>query len=703
MKLNERGRGKFKPAPDYSVDDVKNILFEKIAEETEAINEKLSDKDEEKLDLHYDPKKFNVLSLFSGCGGLDLGFELAGLAAVLGEEKAIKAFHNKEEFNKLRHKSVFHTIYTNDLFKEANETYKLNFPDKVFQHFKDIRKVKTFPKSDLVLGGFPCPGFSEAGPRLIDDERNFLYIHFIRCLLQSRPKFFIAENVKGMMTLGKGEVLKQIIQDFASAGYNVKFKLLNSRDYGVPQLRERVIIVGIRKDVEFEYEYPEATHGEGKRPYITLEEAIGDLREDPGPYFTGSYSTIYLSRNRKKRWDEQSFTIQASGRQAPLHPGGSEMMKVDKDKWILPGGEEQHRRLSVREIARIQTFPDWFEFSDGGNSKISINGRLDKIYKQIGNAVPVMLAKAVAQPIADWVFQQLHMKEENTVTVPNVLNALENIITRKYNTFPEVLDHKNKNRINGEGDLLEYYVKDAFSGKSFDYNQTNEKLQCYQEIFSYLGNSSNPPDFILKQGPAVEVKKIDGVNSNAIALNSSHPKDYLYVTDSKIKKACRTCEDEYGGWTVKDNIYAVGNVQDNVIHSLWFIYGDCFCADKEVYEGMTDVIKTGVTATPGLNFSETKELGRINNVDPLGVTYLRIRGMWGIEHPSAIFNEYIQCDDAKTNVYVLMKKETYENLTNKPDFSQYVQEETLKIKEIRIPDPNNPAKLLDAILFTAIF
>src|SRR5699024_1715072 len=150
----------------------------------------------------------------------------------------------KEWYDAIRHESIFHTIYSNDTFKEANESYSLNFPP-VFQQTKDIRKVKSFPKADLVLGGFPCPGFSDAGPRLIDDERNFLYIHFIRCLLQSKPFAFIAENVKGMMTLGKGEVLKQIVQDFESAGYKVEFKLVNARDYGVPQTRERVFIVGI--------------------------------------------------------------------------------------------------------------------------------------------------------------------------------------------------------------------------------------------------------------------------------------------------------------------------------------------------------------------------------------------------------------------------------------------------------------------------
>ncbi|MFC0523648.1 DNA cytosine methyltransferase [Pontibacillus salicampi] len=412
MKIEERGRGKYRPTSDYTSEDVKNILLEKIEEETSRIYE-----DEDDIDVlettEYKKDKFNVISLFSGCGGLDLGFELSGLEGMVGKEKAMNAFKDGNEYDEIRQKSVFHTIYTNDLFKEANASYRKNFLNTAFQHEKDIRKVKYFPKTDMVIGGFPCPGFSGAGPRLVDDDRNFLYIHFIRCIMQSQPEIFVAENVKGLMTLGKGEVMKQIIEDFSSAGYNVKFKLINSRDYGVPQVRERVIIVGVKKGIDFQYEFPEPTHGdaEGLKPYVTLEDAIGDLREKPGPYFTGSFSSIYLSRNRKKSWDDQSFTIQASGRQAPLHPDGASMVKVGTDQWILPDGEENHRRLSVREIARIQTFPDWFEFSAGGNSKTSENGRLDKQYKQIGNAVPVLMAKAVADPITEWAIKRIRNRK----------------------------------------------------------------------------------------------------------------------------------------------------------------------------------------------------------------------------------------------------------------------------------------------------
>lgn len=412
MKIAERGRAKFRPLKEYDEDQVKHLLLDKIQQEQQTVQQLSEDYSEV---FNRITNKLNLVSLFSGCGGLDLGFELAGMDATLGKQKTNEILESRDHFFENRHTSIFHTIYSIDMFKEANQSYRLNFPETVVQHEKDIRKIKDFPNCDIVLGGFPCPGFSEAGPRLIDDERNFLYIHFIRALIKTKPSFFIAENVKGMLTLGKGEVIKQIIQDFESAGYRVKYQLVNARDYGVPQIRERVFIVGVRDDIEFDYTFPEPTHGDGKimHPFVTLHDAIRDLETDPGECYEGSFSPIYLSRNRKKTWEEQSFTIQASGRQAPLHPSGQAMEKAGVDKWILPGGEHMHRRLSVKEIARIQTFPDWFEFSDGNTPDISRNGRINKIYKQIGNAVPVELARAIAAPIAEWSAKNLNKITEN--------------------------------------------------------------------------------------------------------------------------------------------------------------------------------------------------------------------------------------------------------------------------------------------------
>ena len=405
--LEERGRGKFKPAPDYDVDEVKALLNQKIEEERMAFAD--CSEQIEFDQLKYDTNKWNLLSLFSGCGGLDLGFELAGLKAVMGETVMEKAFADKEVFDANIEYNVFNTIYVNDIFDEARETYAQNAGRYIYMDKSDIRKIKEFPKADIVLGGFPCPGFSEAGPRLVDDKRNFLYLHFIRCLMQSKPKIFVAENVKGMMTLGKGEVFKQIVQDFSAAGYTIYHKMLNSAEYGVPQVRERVILVGVRNDLDYQYVHPEPTHGygvENLKEVVTLRDAIGDLENDPGDYFTGSYSTIFMSRNRKKNWSQPSFTIQASGRQAPIHPGGEPMVKIGKDQYAFSDGEENNRRLSVKEIARIQTFPDWYEFSRGSSNR-NENAKLDLVYKQIGNAVPVRLALAVAEPIAEYAKRDL--------------------------------------------------------------------------------------------------------------------------------------------------------------------------------------------------------------------------------------------------------------------------------------------------------
>lgn len=408
--LEERGRGKFKPASDCNVGEIRELLNKKIEEERNAFE---NCSEEIALDkLEYASDKWNLLSLFSGCGGLDLGFELAGLKAVMGEKVMEEAFRDKSVFQKNINNNVFNTIFVNDIFTEARETYAGNAGKYIYMDKSDIRKIKQFPKADIVLGGFPCPGFSEAGPRLLDDKRNFLYLHFIRCLMQSKPKLFVAENVKGMTTLGKGEVFKQIVEDFAAAGYTIYHKLLSSEEYGVPQIRKRVILVGVRNDIDFEYQYPEPAYGDekkGLKKIVDLRTAIGDLEDNPGEYFTGSYSSMFMSRNRKKSWSEPSFTIQASGRQAPIHPGGEPMVKVGKDKYIFTDGEENNRRLSVKEIARIQTFPDWYEFSCGTSNR-NENAKLDLVYKQIGNAVPVRLALAVAEPIAEFAKKELQGK-----------------------------------------------------------------------------------------------------------------------------------------------------------------------------------------------------------------------------------------------------------------------------------------------------
>lgn len=399
---------KFESSLTFSAEKVKKILFAKIEEEKEKIennkteeNVKLDKELYDKASALYDDSKINVLSLFSGAGGLDLGVEIAAASAKHGVDKTYAAFQNRRELSKLLDST--NVIYSNDLFASANATYKDNFSGNYVKDTRDVRKVISFPKADLVLGGFPCPGFSVAGPRLLDDPRNFLYIHYIRALMDSTPKIFIAENVKGLMTMAGGKVLSQMKEDFSAAGYKVTANLVNAKNYGVPQSRERVFLVGVRNDIadKFQYTVPEPTNGpDTDKPYITLKEAISDLPEHPADYFKGTYSSIYMSRNRKKSWDDVSFTIQASARQAPQYPGGKPMVKLGRDKWEFQG--DLNRRLSVKECARIQTFPDWFEFSDGGKDNVSLANRLNEKYKQIGNAVPVLLAEKIVRPVMEF-------------------------------------------------------------------------------------------------------------------------------------------------------------------------------------------------------------------------------------------------------------------------------------------------------------
>lgn len=390
-------QNKFHSSLKMTSNYINSILHTKIHEEKQkAIHNHSKDniKYEHQLykDIHINPKLINVDSLFSGAGGSDLGLELAGIALKYGRSEVRRSFTSKNTFIADQH--LINILYSNDNYETANDTYKHNFQGSYIKDPRDIRKVIQFPKCDLIIGSFPCPGFSSAGPRLIDDPRNFLYVHYLRALDDAHPVAFVAENVKGLLTMAKGRVIHQMIQDFASTGYQLIYKLLDAKYYGVPQDRQRVFIIGIRNDVakRYKYYFPKVITGTKRHPFITLKDAISDLPKDPSNVYKGSYSSQYMSRNRKKSWNDQSYTIQASGRQAPQAPYGLPMTKISRDRWKFNGSF--NRRLSVRECARIQTFPDWFQFCEG-NSRDQKNTRLNQAYKQIGNAVPVLLAEHV--------------------------------------------------------------------------------------------------------------------------------------------------------------------------------------------------------------------------------------------------------------------------------------------------------------------
>lgn len=318
----------------------------------------------------------DIVSLFSGAGGLDLGFEQAG----------------------------FTTVWANEFDKSIWDTFRLNFPNTVL----DTRSIVDIPSDEIpdcvgLVGGPPCQSWSAAGAkRGIKDARGQLFHEYIRVLREKQPMFFVAENVKGMLSKKNRPVFEGFIQEFENCGYRVSWELVNAFDYGVAQDRWRVIIVGVREDVGVEFEFPVP---DGKR--VVLCDALRGL---PAPvtaleknkhnpkvnmnaheYYVGGFSSMFMSRNRVRRWDEPSFTIQAGGRHVPLHPQAPKMTKLDSDSFIFaPEHENEYRRLTVRECARIQTFPDDFEF---------IYQNVSDGYKMVGNAVPVQLANAIAQAL----------------------------------------------------------------------------------------------------------------------------------------------------------------------------------------------------------------------------------------------------------------------------------------------------------------
>lgn len=392
-----RGRGRHKPAV-HTPDSAKTVFQTGKQTHLETFtptNNTSSSHDSTTPHLSpaHQPNKINLLSLFAGCGGLDLGFDLAGKTPRQPWTFAHQLLANHTHFTDTP--SLINTVYVNDNFPEALATYQRNHPDSICEYdLIDIRKIGTFPAANLVLGGFPCPGFSEGGPRIIDDPRNFLYLHFIRCIQQTQPEIFIAENVKGLLTIGHGQIFKQIREDFENAGYTLYHQLVNAKDYCVPQSRERVIIVGVRKDIPWEYTFPQPHHTPDGNPIFTLDDTIRKFENNPGPIYQSSYSPMFMSRNRKKRWNDVSFTIQASGRQTPIHPSGAPMKKISNTEWQFQG--DTNRRISVKEAQTIQTFPEWYDFRVDTTTS---NTNIGKAYKQIGNAVPVMLAYHIAAPI----------------------------------------------------------------------------------------------------------------------------------------------------------------------------------------------------------------------------------------------------------------------------------------------------------------
>jgi hypothetical protein len=215
-----------------------------------------------------------------------------------------------------------------------------------------------------------------------------------------------------------------------------------------------------------------------------------------------------------------------------------------------------------------------------------------------------------------------------------------------------------------------------------------------------LGNQNNPPDAIIKGGDAFEIKKIQTLSAS-IALNSSSPKDRLHRDDPRVTESCRKCEG--GAWNTKDLFYVIGCTQNGKIKYLFFVHGMCYSAEREVYERITLWLKTGIEGSiqsGGIKGGRTVELGRINRVDPLGITNLRIRGMWMIENPVRVFSYVYKLDRNKTfSLAVLMTKAKFDSFP-KEDISALQGEGSILSKVVKIKNPNNPAELIDTELIT---
>lgn len=342
-----------------------------------------------------------VISLFCGAGGMDFGAHAEG----------------------------FETVFALDNFEAATSTFKECFPNadvltSDIYSFNETSK-NPYPGADVIMGGYPCQSFSMGGVRNPDkDDRSNLFLGFAAAVNKVKPKIFIAENVSGLAKLQNGEWFKKqidVYENQLSAKYHVHSMLMNAADYGIPQFRKRVFIVGVRDDVSDSFTFPRATHAKpnlvkklGLAPYASHGDAIKHLPPWPtGEFYErphdpeGNFAWYFMSRNRRHRWDSPAFTVVANFRHVTLHPA-SPVMELEwsdlangwKQRWRFTDAYDHKqfapsyppippRRLSWREAAAIQTFPAGF----------TPTGSLEEKFQQIGNAVPPLLMQQIMKEV----------------------------------------------------------------------------------------------------------------------------------------------------------------------------------------------------------------------------------------------------------------------------------------------------------------
>ena len=306
-----------------------------------------------------------AVSLFSGCGGSDAGVISAG----------------------------FDVVMANDKLAYARDVYLVNHPSTDYV-LGDVARIQTFPDAELLVGCYPCQGFSQGGLRNPAAGINKLYLEFARALRLIKPRAFIVENVSGMVRRNFSHLLDDQFKVFTEAGYKVKAEVLNAADYGVAQERRRIFIVGIRDDFNVDYHFPRPTHGDGTEQLRTsIRQVIGDLPVWPeGEFYAREFHWYYLSRNRRQGWDDASKSIVANPRHMPLHPMSPPLKKREHNVWEFET-DAPARRFSYREAARLQGFSKNFVFPD------TTAGSVDMRYKVVGNAVPPPLFEAVARAL----------------------------------------------------------------------------------------------------------------------------------------------------------------------------------------------------------------------------------------------------------------------------------------------------------------
>ncbi len=304
-----------------------------------------------------------AVSLFSGCGGSDSGLLATG----------------------------FNVLMANDIIDYARQVYEANLPTTDYV-VGDVSKIAAFPQAELLAGCYPCQGFSQGGKRDPSRKINTLYLEFARALRAIRPKAFIVENVSGMVRANFRHLLDDQFRVFRESGYRVTAEVLNAADYGVAQDRRRIFIVGLRDDLGLDYRFPAPTHGLGReQPHVTIRDAIGGMPDWPeGEFYAREFHWYYLSRDRRRGWEEQSKTIVANERHMPLHPMSPHLVKHAHNDWRF-AFDAPARRFSYREAARLQGFKPGLAFPD--------TARLEMRYKVVGNAVPPPLFEAVARAL----------------------------------------------------------------------------------------------------------------------------------------------------------------------------------------------------------------------------------------------------------------------------------------------------------------